>query len=116
MVCPVRVAAARKAPKPNKVEKVVPDTWAGAAQARMDGLLKDAALARTSAITLETMQYASELSGQLMDHATKLEDIYKKVKRAIEKKHGEASFEGLMVEIREREDFGEKAQAHSSKA
>lgn len=83
----------------------------GEAVQRMETLLKDSAAARTSSITLQSVEYAAELSRQLLQHAEALEGFYQQVKLAVEKDEDENFFKSLMVKIKEKEAFGAKAQA-----
>ena len=103
-------AAPKKAPK-QKAEKIVASSWAGQAKERQETLLADAAKARTSSIALGSIEYASELSKQLLDHATKLENFYKKIDQAIQQDASEGAFKAIMLKIRQGDAFGEKAKA-----
>ncbi|CAL1130603.1 unnamed protein product [Cladocopium goreaui] len=103
-------AAPKKAPK-QKAEKILASSWAGQAKERQETLLQDAAKARTSSIALGSIEYASELSKQLLEHATKLENFYKKIDQAIQQDASEGAFKAIMIKIREGDAFGEKAKA-----
>jgi type VI protein secretion system component VasF len=105
-----QVAAPKKKPK-EKAEKVEATSAKGEAVQRMETLLKDSAAARTSSITLQSVEYAAELSRQLLQHAEALEGFYQRVKLAVEKDEDESFFKSLMVKIKEKEAFGVKAQA-----
>ena len=104
------MAVAKKKPK-EKVEKVEATSAKGEAAHRLETLLKDSAAARTSSITLQSVEYAAELSRQLLQHAEALESFYQEVKQAVEKDEDESFFKRLMVKIKEKEAFGAKAQA-----
>ena len=103
-------AAPKKAPK-QKAEKILASSWAGQAKERQETLLQDAAKARTSSIALGSIEYASELSKQLLEHVTKLENFYKKIDQAIQQDASEGAFKAIMIKIREGDAFGEKAKA-----
>lgn len=100
-------AAPKKAPK-QKAEKILASSWAGQAKERQETLLHDAAKARTSSIALGSIEYASELSKQLLEHATKLENFYKKIDQAIQQDASEGAFKAIMIKIREGDAFGER--------
>lgn len=106
-----QVAAPNKAPKKEKTEKVEPSSFKGQAVQRLPTLLQDAATARTHSIKLADMQYAGELSKQLLDHAEKLEALYKDMQKNIANDADEKTFKALMIRARDRQIFGEKAEA-----
>ena len=106
------------APKPkaaskpeNKSEPVEPQTWTQKASSVLPTLLKDAADARTASIKLQTMEYAKELSGQLLDHAKKLEDLYQQLSTAVSQQAEDKKLRSLLKKATELEAFGAKAQA-----
>lgn len=89
-----------------------PQTWSGKAKDRLEGLLKDAATARTSSITLANMEYAGELSAQLLDHAVKLEQAYKDIQKALASSAtSEEDFKNLNATAFDLDRYGEKMQA-----
>ena len=106
------------APKPkaaskpeNKSEPVEPQAWTQKASSVLPTLLKDAADARTASIKLQTMEYAKELSGQLLDHAKKLEDLYQQLSTAVSQQAEDKKLRSLLKKATELEAFGAKAQA-----
>eukprot|EP00435_Cladocopium_sp_Y103_P061734 s3038_g23.t1 len=105
-----QVAAPKKKPK-EKAEKVEATSAKGEAVERLETLLKDSAAARTSSITLQAVEYAAELSRQLLQHAETLENFYQEVKQAVAQDEDEDFFKRLMDKIKEKEAFGLKAQA-----
>ena len=75
------MAAGKKAPKKPKddkqqVEEVVPKTEKDLAQEKLQDLLSGAEKARTNSLKLSGIQYAKELSGQLLKHAEDLEKMF----------------------------------------
>ena len=106
------------APKPkaaakpaDKSEPVEPQSWMQKASSVLPTLLKDAADARTASIKLQTMEYAQELSGQLLGHAKKLEDLYQQLSTAISQQAEDKKLKSLLKKATELEAFGLKAQA-----
>ena len=109
-------AAPKKRPKPKEEEKsetVEPQTWLQKATASLPELLKNAADARTSSIKLHDMEYAKELSDQLLNHAKKLESLYQDMSKAVTNNPDEKTLKQLCQKAAEKEAFGTKAQAHS---
>ena len=111
----VAAPAKKKTVKPkeeDKSETVEPQTWLQKATASLPALLKDAADARTSSIKLRDMEYAKELSDQLLSHAKKLECLYQDMSKAVANPD-EKSLKKLRNKSLEMEAFGTKAQARS---
>eukprot|EP00435_Cladocopium_sp_Y103_P018957 s2662_g4.t1 len=109
-------AAPKKRPKAKEEEKsenVEPQTWLQKATASLPVLLKDAADARTSSIKLQNMEYAKELSDQLLDHAKKLEGLYQGMSKAVTGNSDDKILKQLCKKCADMEAFGTKAQAHS---
>ena len=77
----------------------------------MQELLLDAAKARTESIKLGNVPYAKELSGQLLEHASKLENLYKSTEKALQSPGSDKDFKSLMAEIAEATAFTAKAKA-----
>ena len=77
----------------------------------MGELLLDAAKARTESIKLGNVPYAKELSDQLLEHASKLEGLYKSTEKAMQSNASEKDFKSLMAEIGEATAFTAKAKA-----
>lgn len=76
----------------------------------LGSLLSDSAKARTLSIKLANVQYASELSDQLLTHASKLEETYKGLQKLLEKPE-DKKLRAKLDEIGQLAAFGEKAQA-----
>ena len=100
------------APKPkaaakpaDKSEPVEPQSWMQKASSVLPTLLKDAADARTASIKLQTMEYAQELSGQLLGHAKKLEDLYQQLSTAISQQAEDKKLKSLLKKATELEAF-----------
>ncbi len=110
----MQVAAPKKKAKQEKSEPVETDSsYEGLVKDRLETLLQDAAKARTSSITLANLEYAKELSNQLLTHATELENLYKNITEAVNKNADEHTYKKILKDIRERDAFGEKAQVGS---
>jgi len=95
----------------DKSTEVKPQTWCQKATSMMADLLKWAADARTASLKLADTQYASELSGQLLQHAQHLEELYSKASKALSEGAEEKKFKGLVEKANALEAFGTKAQA-----
>ena len=65
---------------------VEPKTFMEKVQSKLPEFLKTAGQSRTSSITISDLDYASELSKTLLDHAEKMEAYYKKAKAAVDSK------------------------------
>ena len=114
----MQVAAAPKQKAKDKenadkdpAEEVVPQTWEEKAKDAMGELLSDAAKARTESIKLSNVPYAKELSGQLLQHAAKLESFYKEIEKNVTAGASEKEFKSLMKKVIEATAFTAKAQA-----
>ena len=109
-------AAPKKKPKKDtteNVEDVKPASWESKACDAKGELLSDSAKARTESIKLSSVPYAKELADQLLAHASKLEALYKKIDKALDKKAGEKDYKVLVQEALELNNFTVKAQARS---
>ena len=94
-----------------KSKEVIPETWHGKCQAALPQMLKDAADARTASIKLTGMEYAGELSKQLLGHAQKLEGLYSKLNQDLASDGStEKMFKRHMTSLQELSVFGTKAQ------
>ena len=94
----------------SKSKEVVPETWHGKCQASLPTILKDAADARTASIKLNGMEYAGELSTQLLEHAQKLEVLYSTINRNLADGANEKVLKHNMSSWQELSTFGTKAQ------
>ena len=65
--------------KPEKAEEVKAETPKDKMNEMMEAALKEAGLARTSAITLSGLDYAEDLSKVLLSHVQNVEDLFKDV-------------------------------------
>lgn len=74
-------------------------------------LLSDAAKARTESIKLASVPYAKELSDQLLEHATKLEELYKQLGAGISNNMAEKDLRSLLQQVADLNIFTEKAKA-----
>ena len=109
-----QVAAPKKTPKPkaeDQSKEVEPQTWTQKAAAALPLLLKEAADARTASIKLHGMEYAKELSGQLLDHAKRLEALYQDMSKAVTNQEDDRGLKDLVNKMNALDLFGCKAQA-----
>ena len=105
------MAAAPKKKAKTEVESVQPQTWTEKANDTLADLLADAAKARTCSIKLNSVEYASELSKQLLDHASAMEKHYGKVRHALDKKEPDNVLKPLLKQADDISAFVAKAQA-----
>lgn len=108
MVAPVKK---KQRKEEEEAEEVKPQTWQSKASETLPELLQDAAKARTSAIKLDTVEYAGELSKQLLEHAATLEKYYQKLRQSLDQKKEDKVLKALLKEIDEASAFSAKAQA-----
>ena len=87
-----------------------PQTWTQKAAAALPGLLKEAADARTASIKLHGMEYAKELSGQLLAHAKSLEGLYQEMAKAVTEQAEDSKLKKLVKKMNDLDLFGRKAQ------
>lgn len=73
--------------------------------------LKEAGLARTSAITLSGLDFADNLSTAIKDHANKIEALYGSVQKAIKEKVSDKELGKLLVQIEGESANTKKLQA-----
>ena len=118
MTLPIwKVQAPKKKPKKPKTEEggpseeVVPETWVQKATNHLPELLKNAADARMSSIKLSNVEYAKELSSQLLNHAKALEKLYSNLSKAVNDGVNDKTLRGFLGQASKLEDFGNKAQA-----
>lgn len=88
-----------------------PQTWEEKATETLGQLLSAAAKARTLSIKLGNLEYAAELSKQLLSHASLLEDFYKELQAALEKKEGDKILRKILDRIQETMNACDKAEA-----
>eukprot|EP00435_Cladocopium_sp_Y103_P065388 s488_g27.t1 len=105
---------AKKEDEKSGAEEVKPQTWEEMAKDAMGELLLDAAKARTESIKLGNVPYAKELSGQLLEHASKLEGPYKSTEQAMQRGASEKEFKSLMGDISDATAFTAKAKVASA--
>ncbi|CAK9034304.1 unnamed protein product [Durusdinium trenchii] len=104
------VKSKKKEKEKNKSEEVVSKTLEETAKDEMAEILKVAASSRTKSMELSNIQYAAELSKQLLDYAVSLEEIYKDLRKAVEDK-SEANMQKTLDLVQKKKAFGEKAKA-----
>lgn len=109
--CAQVAAAPKKRPKKDESEQVEPQTWLAKATDALGELLANAAKARTSALKLKTVPYASELSKQLLDEAAKLEKAYQELRKAVDTQAEDRVLQKLLSKSEEASAFVAKAQA-----
>ena len=109
--------APKKKPKKPKTEEggpseeVVPETWVQKATNQLPELLKKSSEARMSSIKLSNMEYAKELSSQLLNHAKGLEKLYSDLSKALTDGVNDKTLRVFLTEISKMEEFGNNAQA-----
>ena len=94
---------------------MVPETWAQKLQGVLQDMLKQGSDARMASIKLTNMEYAGELSSQLLDHAKKLEELYKSASDAIKSGADDSTFKKHMKTFSTLNEFVSNAQAGCSK-
>lgn len=78
----------------------------------LQGVLDKATKARTRSIQLQGMDFADELSKQLLTHAGEMETIYAKLKSAVSKDApDEAAIQTILSEIESKNKWYDKAEA-----
>ena len=94
---------------------VEPTTFREKLEGKLGEFLKVAGQSRTSAIAISNLQYAGELSKTLLDHANKMESVYKKAKAAVEEKATtEKAFSSLLKQMQECEGSNDKLKARTT--
>lgn len=73
-------------------------------------ILEESTKSRTKSIELQVIDYAKELSGQLLKHSQVLEELYKNLCVAVEKKD-DKRIKKLMEEYESKKEWYAKAQA-----
>ena len=111
---PKKKAKKPKAEEEKGSEEVVPETWTQKATSQLGELLQRSSSARTASIKLANMEYASELSKQLLQHAQQLEKLYQDLSKAITEHADEKTLRKLVSKSLKLEEFGIKAQAGSN--
>lgn len=89
---------------------MVPETWTQKATSQLGELLQRSSSARMASIKLANMEYASELSAQLLEHAQQLEKLYQDLSKAITDNADDKSLRKLVSKSLKLEEFGIKAQ------
>ena len=108
----VQAAPKKKTKKEeDKAEEMKPQSWESKASDSLGELLANAAKARTMSIKLNSVEYAGELSKQLLEHASLLEKYYQELNEALQKKLGDGVLKKLLTKIDDVEAFASKAQA-----
>ena len=90
---------------------VEPETMTQKATAGLQDVLKAASDARTAAIKLQGLEFADQLSKQLLDHAAKLEKMYGKLNTAICAKKDDKTLKQLLTDLEDILSQTTKAQA-----
>lgn len=89
-----------------------PKTGKEKLQAKLPEFLKAAGVSRTASITISGLEYATELSKSLLDHAEKMEAYYKKGKSAVEGNDtSEKSFKKILAHMETLEVENDKLKA-----
>ncbi|CAK9085117.1 unnamed protein product, partial [Durusdinium trenchii] len=109
------VAAPKKKKKEEQeqAQEVEPQTWAEKAQTLLPDMLKEACEARKLSIKLGGLEFAQELSKDLLSHAGQLEQSYKKLAAKV----GEGNEKALKAYVNSANDLipkGSKAQVRQA--
>ncbi|CAK9011045.1 Nipped-B-like protein B [Durusdinium trenchii] len=107
------VAAPKKKKKEEEEEEakeVEPQTWVEKANALLPDILKEASEGRKLSIKLNGMEFAEELSKDLLSHAGELEDCYKKLATKVGEGNGKV-IKAYVNTANELMTKGSKAQA-----
>ena len=108
----VHAAPKRRAKDKVESEEMVPKTWVDKAKDTLGDVLANAAKARTAAIKLNSVEYASELAQQLMTNASELEKLYADLQGAVKNTTpDEAVLKKLVEQIDDASAFAAKAHA-----
>ena len=94
-----------------KSKEVVPETYTQKLQGVLQDMLKQGSDARMASIKLTNMEYAGELSNQLLGHAKKLEDLYKLSSDAIKSGADEPTLKKHLKTFSTLNEFVSNAQA-----
>ena len=100
--------------KPNKEvsEEVIPQTTGEKVQEAMSNCLKEVGTARTSAITLQGLEYAENLSVTIKKHAEKIEKLYGEVQQKVkDSSTSEKDYQKVLKKIEEASQGTKKLQA-----
>jgi len=107
----VRKSAAPKA-KPEKAEELKAETPKDKMNELIEASLKEAGLARTSAITLSGLDYAEDLSKVLLTHVQGVEDLFKEVQLLNKKADATPKeFKKMIKKIETKSEGTKKLQA-----
>lgn len=107
----VAVTKKKKTTTEEKAQEVVPKTPYDMVADKNPELLNTAATARKHAINLNGLDYAGELSKQLLDLAVSMENLFKVCQEKLKKEKDEKVFKKLLKEMHEKDAFWEKAKA-----
>ena len=115
-------AAPKRAPKPktekgqDTTEPMEPKTFKEKVSEKVGEWLKLAGQARTSSLTLSSLEFADELATKLLAHATSMEKTYVQISQALnDKKTKDKEFENLIRVMNDKIKNYDKLQAGQSK-
>ena len=114
-------AAPKRAPKPktekgqDTTEPMEPKTFKEKVSEKVGEWLKLAGQARTSSLTLSSLEFADELATKLLAHATSMEKTYVQISQALnDKKTKDKEFENLIRVMNDKIKNYDKLQAGQS--
>ena len=82
------------------------------AKDKLQGVLDESTKARAKSIQLKGTQFADELSGKLLKHANKMEDLYAELKLQInQKKPDDCAINSVLARITRKQDWYKSAEA-----
>lgn len=97
-----------------KSEELVPKSQLELLRETLPKLLSYSATSRTQSISLSNVEYAAELSKQLLSHAESVEELFKKVQKTVDSGAEDKVLGALLEEVKVKEAFQEKAKAGSA--
>ena len=93
----------------------MPKSMKELAQEKLDSLLSGAEKARTNSLKLSSIQYASELSDQLLGYAKDLETMYKDLTADLKKHDDPSKFQSWLANLYHPRTAYEEPYSYSSK-
>lgn len=108
------MAAPKKKPKKEEdKEDMEPKSLLDELKEKMTEMLNAASTARTQSVKLHDVEYAGDLCNELVEHASNLEDFFKKVQKALDLKPDDSTLKALKKKAEAKIEAGEQAKAGS---
>lgn len=107
----VAVPKKEKKKKEETTEEVVPKEASELLKGKAQELLNTAAEARKKSISLSQVQYAGELSAQLLELAESMEKLFKTAQACLSNSANDSICNKLVKKMLEKEEFWDKAKA-----